>query len=102
MIARCWSATAENASAYRDHFTSTVVPNLQALDGFAGCYLLERPGPDGGVALTAVTLWESEEHIRAFAGDEISRAHVVPEGQAALTDFDREVVHHTVSVRAGT
>jgi heme-degrading monooxygenase HmoA len=101
MIARYWSATTANSpDRYRQHFQETVVPNLEALAGFRGCYLLEHASAEHGTKFVAVTLWESADHIKAFAGDDITRAHVEPEGQDALTDFDREAVNFTVSVHS--
>jgi heme-degrading monooxygenase HmoA len=100
MIARYWSATATSPDRYRRHFQQTVVPNLEALSGFRGCYLLEHASAGDGTKFVAVTLWESAEHIKAFAGDDITHAHVEPEGQAALSEFDREAVNFTVSVHS--
>lgn len=98
MIARYWSATTTKpAEQYRQHFQHTVVANLEALDGFRGCYLLETPAGDA-TRFVAITLWESAEHIAAFAGADITRAHVEPEGQAALTEFDAEAINYAVSV----
>ena len=98
MIARYWSATTTKpAEEYRRHFQQTVVSNLEALDGFGGCYLLESQ-VDGATRFVAITLWESTEHIAAFAGTDITRAHVEPEGQAALTEFDAEAINYAVSV----
>jgi heme-degrading monooxygenase HmoA len=99
MIARYWSAiAAESPDQYRQHFQNTVVPNLESLAGFRGCYLLEHTTVEYGTKFVAVTLWESADDIKAFAGNDITHAHVEPEGQAALTNFDREATNFTVSV----
>lgn len=102
MIARYWSAsTTQPAEEYRRHFAEVVVPNLEALAGFEGAYLLESEVGTGQTRFVALTLWASRDAIRAFAGDDITRSHVEPEGQAALTDFDRDATNFTVSVRVG-
>src|SRR6478735_4443811 len=89
MIARTWRgrATAANAPAYVKHFTETVIPQLKALPGHRGAYLLQRE-LDGEVDLVALTLWESRASIEAFAGQDIGRAHVEPQARAVLASFD--------------
>jgi len=98
MIARTWRgiAAAATAGRYEAHFTSTVVPHLKELDGFRGCQLL-RSEDGADVEFVAITFWESIEAVKAFAGEDASRAHVEPEGQAALKDFDVLARHYTVA-----
>jgi hypothetical protein len=75
----------------------TLIPQLRELDGFLGAYLLARD--DGGlVELTAHSLWESLDAIRAFAGDDITTAVVEPEAFAVLEHSDTTVVHRDVLV----
>jgi len=99
MIARVWRATAtpEGAEAYREHFTSSVLPTLRSLDGHRGAYLL-RQDDNGQVQLEVITLWESFEAIRAFAGADMTSAVVEPEAQAVLLDFDKTVSHPTIVI----
>jgi heme-degrading monooxygenase HmoA len=104
LTVRTWSATASAAGAedYTRYFADTLLPQLRALPGFAGAYLLRRElGESGTTELTAHTFWESPEAIRAFAGDDITVAFVEPEAQAMLLDFDRTVAHRSVVVDAG-
>ncbi len=98
MIARTWHAlaTAEKADAYAAHFTSSVVPSLGNLAGHRGAFLLRRE-IDGRVEFVTLTLWESRISIEAFAGKDISRAHVEPEGRAALSSFDDFAQHYDVA-----
>ena len=98
MIARTWRgrATAANASVYVRHFTETVVPQLKALPGHCGAWLMQRP-LDGEVELVALTLWESRAAIEAFAGEDISRAHVEPQARAVLASFDDFADHYEVA-----
>ncbi|TDD79743.1 hypothetical protein E1293_22570 [Actinomadura darangshiensis] len=99
MIARVWraTATAEGADAYREHFTGSVLPTLRRLDGHRGAYLFRRDG-DGRVELEVMTLWESGEAIRAFAGTDMATAVVESEARAVLLDYDETVSHQTVVV----
>jgi heme-degrading monooxygenase HmoA len=98
MIARTWHAQASpgSADAYAAHFTGTVVPALKRLAGHRGASLLRRE-VDGHVEFMALTLWDSRASIEAFAGKDISRAHVEPEGQAALSSFDDFASHYDVA-----
>jgi len=96
-----WRArsTVEEMGAYVQHATGKVFPSLRAIKGYRGAYLLRRR-VDGGVELVVLTLWESMEAVRRFAGIEPEKAVVEPEARAILTGFDDfathfEVVHHT-------
>jgi heme-degrading monooxygenase HmoA len=96
---RTWSATADAVGAgnYSRYFTGTLLPELRKLPGFQGAYLLRRDLDGKGIVeLTAHTLWESPEAIRAFAGDDITVAIVEPEAQAMLLSFDATATHRSV------
>ncbi|MQA87620.1 MAG: hypothetical protein GEV03_24105 [Streptosporangiales bacterium] len=101
VIARIWhaTATADGADAYREHFTGSVLPALRELDGHRGAYLLRRDR-DGHVELQVITLWESLDAVRRFAGPDVEAAVVEPEARAVLTDFDAKVAHHSVVIDA--
>jgi hypothetical protein len=101
MMVRTWSAraTTTGADAYSAYFENILLPELRQLAGFSGALLLARDD-DGLVELTAHTLWESLEAIRAFAGDDITTAVVEPEALAVLQHSDPTVVHREVLVRA--
>lgn len=45
-----------------------------------------------------LTLWDSLEAIRRFAGANLENAVVEPAAQAALVTYDSAVTHHTVVV----
>jgi heme-degrading monooxygenase HmoA len=98
MIVRTWRgrATAANAPAYVRHFTGTVVPQLKALPGHRGAWLMQRE-IDGEVELVSTTLWESRAAIEAFAGKDIGRAHVEPQARAVLSAFDDFAEHYEVA-----
>jgi hypothetical protein len=48
------------------------------------------------IEFLVLTLWESMEAIRAFAGDQPELAVVEPEARAALVRFDSTVAHYEV------
>lgn len=100
MIARIWrgTATADKAADYQRHFTTKVAPHLKELAGHRGAYLL-RQEDKGEVEFLAVTLWDSIESVRAFAGQNPDVAIVEPEGRAALSRFDEFARHYEVAYR---
>ena len=97
MIARTWrgTTTPANAEAYSRHFTTSVVPHLKDIAGHQGAYLLRREA-DGQVEFLAVTLWDSIETIKGFAGNNPDVAVIEPEARAALSAFDDFVRHYEV------
>ena len=100
MIARLWRGQATNAKAdaYFRHVTGTVFPSLKDLAGHRGAWLLRRE-VDGQTEFLALTLWESLDSIRAFAGDDIATAIVEPEARAVLADFDDFARHYEVAFK---
>jgi len=101
MIARTWrgSATAANADAYQHHFTARVAPHLNDIAGHCGAYLLRRELA-GQVEFLAVTLWDSIETVKGFAGPNPDLALVEPEARAVLTEFDDFAKHYEVAFAA--
>ena len=100
MIARLWRGQATNAQAdaYFRHVTGTVFPSLKDLAGHRGAWLLRRQA-EGQTEFLALTLWESLDSIRAFAGDDIATAIVEPEARAVLADFDNFARHYEVAFK---
>ncbi len=105
-ILRMWSgrATVQKSGEYIDHVTKKVFPALGAIEGHRGAYLLRR-ALDGAIEFVVLTLWDSMEAVRKFAGAKPENAVVEPEARAVLTAFDEsathfEVVHRTDSSRS--
>lgn len=98
MITRIWRGETrpENADAYQSFVTSHVFTALTKLEGHRGAYLLRR-AEAARVEFLAVTLWESLESVRAFAGDTIETAVIEPEARAILSSFDDFVRHYDVA-----
>ena len=91
------AASHDGAKAYEAHFSTTVLPHLRHTDGFSGAYVLERE-QEGEVALEVLTMWESLDAVRAFAGADIEAAVVEPEARAVLARFDSRVSHHAIAI----
>jgi heme-degrading monooxygenase HmoA len=97
MVLRMWKArsTPRQTPAYIEHATKKVFPKVRAIEGYRGEYLLQREVEDG-IELVVLTLWDSMEAIKRFAGPEPDRAVVEPEARAVLTSFDEYVTHFEV------
>jgi heme-degrading monooxygenase HmoA len=97
MILRTWHGwtTAANACSYVEHFRGNVLPQLRSIAGFRGA-LLSRADRDGKMEFFVQTQWESMDAVRAFAGDDPSRAVVEPEAVAVLSSFDQVVRHYEI------
>jgi heme-degrading monooxygenase HmoA len=55
---------------------------------------------DDEVEFVVLTLWESMDAVRKFAGPKPEKAVVEPDARAALTDFDELVAHFEVVHRS--
>ena len=102
MVVRFWrgyGALAEQ-EAYPRHLLQTVRPKLEQLPGFRGLYLLRRHHPDE-VEFLVLTLWDSMEAVRAFAGDQPELAVVEPEARSALMRYGALVSHYEVVASPG-
>jgi heme-degrading monooxygenase HmoA len=97
MILRMWRAqsTVKEADKYIRHATTKVFPSLRAIEGHRGAYLL-RNQVDECVEIVVLSLWESMDAVRRFAGAEPNRAVVEPDARAVLTSFDDFVTHFDV------
>jgi heme-degrading monooxygenase HmoA/uncharacterized protein YciI len=102
LILRMWRArsTVDKSGEYVQHATKKVFPTLRAIEGHRGAYLLRR-AVDGATEFVVLTLWDSMEAVRKFAGKELERAVVEPEARAALTSFDDFVTHFEIVDRTG-
>jgi heme-degrading monooxygenase HmoA/uncharacterized protein YciI len=100
MIVRFWKArsTLQASEKYVEHATQKVFPALDAIDGHRGAYLLRRAVNDAS-EFVVLTLWDSMESVRKFAGATPEKAVVGPEARAVLMSFDETVTHFEVVVR---
>ena len=102
MMVRLWSCRAplEKASGYVDFFREKIVPQLRGIGGHRGATVLQRP-LEGEVEILVLTRWDSMDAIRAFAGDEPTRAVVEDEAKTFLKEYDSRVKHFDVVLEAG-
>ncbi|HSB75120.1 MAG TPA: antibiotic biosynthesis monooxygenase, partial [Terriglobales bacterium] len=100
VMVRMWKGrtTAANGGKYIQHLTNNVFPELRAIAGYRGVYLLRRRS-DAEVEFVVLTLWDSMEAIRKFAGPDAEKAVVAPQARAVLSSFDDFVQHYEVVER---
>jgi heme-degrading monooxygenase HmoA len=100
MIARRWRGVtaAANADAYVDYLNRTGVPDYRATPGNRGGLLL-RHVTDTEAVFEIITLWDSMEAIRAFAGDDVERARYYPQDDDFLLEREPTVDHFEVKAR---
>ena len=102
MIARSWDGVtkAEQADAYADYIERTGVKDLEATSGNRGVYVLRRR--EGEQArFRVLSLWDSMEGVRRFAGDDPERARYYPEDEHFLSELVPNVEHFDVVAQGG-
>ena len=99
MIARVWrgSTLPVNAERYVAHLREKTFPGLRAIRGHRGAYVLRRPAA-GSVDFTVVTLWDSLDAIRQFAGGDPEAAVVPDEARMLLASYDERALHWEVAL----
>ena len=97
MIARTWRGAVRraDADAYVDYIRETGFAEYGKTPGNRGAWMLRRDEEDRTEFIT-LSLWESEEAIRAFAGEDIEAAVLYPEDERYLIDGESTVTHHQV------
>jgi heme-degrading monooxygenase HmoA len=100
MIARTWHGITDAAKAndYLDYLNKTGVPEYRATQGNLGVYVLRRI--EGNKAhFLLLTLWESEDAIKRFAGSNMEKARYYPEDEQFLLELEPTATHYEVVVK---
>jgi heme-degrading monooxygenase HmoA len=102
MIGRMWKGitSTDNAGPYAEYLKTNHVPEVDEIEGSRGAYVFRRNFEDG-VEFVTLTLFESLDAVKAFAGDDYERAVVPPAEQALLTRFDPTCTHYEVVILPG-
>lgn len=97
MIARMWRGWTRSwdADAYAGHLRRTAIPQCRRAPGNVAAYLLRR-GDGDSTEFAILTLWQSVDAIRAFAGEDMERAVPSPEDEKFLTGPPPAITHHEV------
>ena len=101
MIARIWHGRvpASKGDAYYAYLLETGVPGYAATQGNKGVQVLRRT-EEGVTHFMLVTLWESVDAIKRFAGEDHERARYYPEDDDFLIEREPRVQHFDVLAAA--
>ncbi len=99
MIARIWSGRTPESKAdrYLSYLKKTGVKDYQSTKGNRGVYVLRRT-IDANAEFTLISLWDSMEAIRGFAGPDVDKAVYYPEDKDFLLELEPKVSHYQVMV----
>lgn len=103
MIARIWHGVTPRAKAeeYAEYLHKTGVTDYQATEGNQSVHVLRRVEGEQAHFLI-LTLWNSMEAIKKFAGEDVDKARYYPEDQDYLLEFEEKVTHYEVIFSAQT
>lgn len=95
MIARLWHGytNPKNAPVYEQMLLSEILPGIHRIKGYQGSYLMTREVGDE-VEFITITLWESLDAVRQFAGSDYAKSVIEPKAAALLVRHDNESVHY--------
>lgn len=98
-IARLWrgATRARDADRYLEYLVATGVRESRAVPGNLGVRVLRRIDGDRAEFLF-VSLWDSMDAVRSFAGDEPERAVFYPEDEGFLVEREEVVRHYEVAL----
>ena len=101
MIARIWKGSVRlgDKAAYHAYMQQTGLPEYQACKGNRGVTLLCREY-DGRAEFTFITLWDSLEAIKEFAGPAYENAVYYREDKKFLLEMEPKVLHYQVLEQA--
>ena len=99
MIARRWigETLASDADNYLKYLEETGIRDNQKTKGNRGVWLLRRV-QDGRAEFVFISIWDSLESIKAFAGPDYDKAVYYPEDEKFLLELDPHVAHYEVLV----
>ena len=101
MIVRIWRGitSKEQADAYLEHLQQTALPALAGQRGLSGAWVLRRVQGDR-CEFQLLSLWESLDALRAFAGEQLERAIYFAEDDKFLLEMEPLVRLYEVAASA--
>jgi heme-degrading monooxygenase HmoA len=97
MIARMWRGVvrSKDKDSYYEYLQRTGLEEYASTAGNRGVWVFRRVQKDT-VEFTLISLWDSYDAIRAFAGDDFEKAVYYPEDRRFLLEMSPEVEHYEV------
>jgi heme-degrading monooxygenase HmoA len=91
-IWRGWTR-GEDAEAYVRYLEEVAAPDSLGTPGNRGFSVLHRPD-DEREEFVSISLWDSLEAVRAFAGEDVEQAVFYPEDDRYLVERELTVAHY--------
>ena len=101
MIARIWHGVLKRkseASEFADYVMQTGVKSVQVTQGNRGVYVLKRVDEERA-EFFFISLWESFDAIRRFAGEDVEKAVYHSRDKDFLVELEPKVKHFEVLVK---
>ncbi len=97
MIARLWRGRtiSSQADEYFEYLKKTGLQDSRSTNGNQGVYILRRL-KDGEAEFLFLSLWESLEAIKRFAGDDYEKARYYPADKNFLLEMEPTVSHYEI------
>jgi heme-degrading monooxygenase HmoA len=98
MISRIWHGftNCENADKYEQLLRQNVLPGIGRVTGYLGAQLL-RKNLDTEVEFVTITYFDSLASVKAFAGEEYTKAVIHHEAGKLLTHYDIRSQHYDMA-----
>jgi heme-degrading monooxygenase HmoA len=90
--------TTDNANAYENILRKLVLPELDEIPGSNGAFVLRRE-VDDGVEFITLTLFDSLDAVKSFAGEEYDKAVILPEAKALLSTYEFTATHYEIVIQ---
>ena len=100
MIARIWHGrvSKERANEYADFLQERAVPDYGSVEGLQDLIFLRRSAEDT-THFVLITLWDSLEAVKKFAGEHPEKAKYYPEDDRFLLEKEDESALYEVFFR---
>jgi heme-degrading monooxygenase HmoA len=100
MISRVWHGwtTRANADAYEKLLREEVLPGIHRVRGFKGAQVLRRD-VNHEVEFVTITLFDSLDAVKEFAGEDYEAAVILPAAHRLLSRFDARSAHYETVFR---
>jgi heme-degrading monooxygenase HmoA len=102
LIARIWKGATLSADgdAYSEYMNATGIAGYRSTPGNRAAVMLRREVDDRSEFLM-LSLWDSMESIKSFAGDDPDVAVFYPEDERFLVERELTVAHYEVAAAEG-
>ena len=97
MIARFWRGVTPKSKAeeYFHYLEKTGLKEYRSTEGNCGVYVFRRIENDRALFLL-MSLWESYDAIKKFAGPNLDKAVYYPEDKNFLLELEPNVIHYEI------